>query len=50
MGLNLRNNNKTRRKWVQVQKEAEPFGFKNQVNVLKMKRQIKSYGCLILLP
>ena len=30
--------------------EAEPFGCKNQVDVLKIKRQIKSYGCLILLP
>ena len=30
--------------------EAELFGFKNQLDVLKMKRQIKSYSCLILLP
>ena len=29
--------------------EAEPFSCKNQEDVLKMKRQMKSYGYLILL-
>ena len=38
------------RKLKPIFSEADPFGCKNQVDVPKMRRQIKSYGCLVLLP
>ena len=38
------------RKLKPIFSEGELFGRKNQVDVLKIKRQPKSYGFLILLP
>ena len=42
--------NPVSRKLKHIFSEAEPFGCRNQVDVLKLIRQIKSYGCLVLLP